>query len=294
MLAEAFAAAIAAQPVPPAAVASLKATLAAETFVISREGTLMTPDALEAALRAPEVVYVGERHDQAAHHQVELEVLKAVHRRRPGVALGLEMLSSDYQGAVDDFVAGRASDAEFKKVWEKAWGFSYELYRPILELARAYGVPVKALNAPRGVIGQIARGGLASLTPEQRAQVAEDILPIPPGKYRDYVLRALLEHDPGMPPEQQRRYLEAMAAWNETMAERLIDSRPLVVLAGSGHVLYSDGIAACAARRGAGAQAVVLPYPPDGERRALRQLLSALAEADERALADYFWLLPSD
>ncbi len=249
-------------------------------------------------LARAEVVLVGEKHDEARHHELQLDALKLIHQRRGAVVVGLEMLSRDQQPVLDAFMAGTMPLEDFRKFWQQAWGYDLNLYLPILEYARASGLKVRGLNAPRAVIRQIARGGMASLTPEQRAQLPVRVDPITEPRYLDYVRRSLGDHGP-LDPVREGRMLEAMAAWNETMAQSVADllaagDAPVLVAAGMGHMLYGAGIGESLGRRGDPARAVVLPYPLDGERRPLPELLAALQHTASRdiELADYFRLLP--
>lgn len=251
----------------------------------------------ERELSLADIVYVGEKHDESEHHKVQAEVLKALHARKPGIAVGLEMISHDKQAALDDFIAGKTSEADFKLFWNKEWGYNYSLYEPVLGYCLKNGVPLVALNAPRPVIVQIARGGLASLTPAQRALLPASVQESSDARYRDYTRKSIREHDPNMPPEREKRMLEAMAAWNETMGEKTAAAakdRPLLVIAGHGHLLYKAGIAESAARRGTGAFAVVLPFPLDGPAASTGEALKELLDPAAKNLqfADYFRLLP--
>jgi uncharacterized iron-regulated protein len=266
--------------------------------IFERDGALISPDDLAIKLQHDQAVYVGEQHDQASHHQVQLKVLKAVYARKPDLVVGIEMVSLDLQKNLDDYLAGRTSDADFEKFWKQAWGFPYELYRPILEYCRTNHIPIKGLNAPIGVIRQIARGGLSSLTPDQRRWLPAQVSQTADPKYMAYLEKSLEGHGP-MTPDQRARMLEAMASWNETMgqaAANIAAEHPLLVLAGAGHMAYGKGIMESFSRRSGAAQSVVLPYPPEGGTQPLDDLLKTLRDpkSGEAELADHFWLLPKD
>lgn len=266
--------------------------------VFDKDGTIITTDELAAKLAAARVVYVGEQHDQAAHHQVQAKVLAALHARKPGLVLALEMVSLDLQQGLDDYLSGKTSDAEFEKFWKKAWGYSFAIYKPVFDYCKAHHVAMRGLNAPIGVVRQIAKGGLSSLTPEQRAWLPAQISQTSDAKYMAYLEQSLDGHGP-MPPDQKAHMLEAMATWNETMGDsvaKLATAGPVVVIAGSGHMVYDKGVPESAARRSAAAQAVVLPYPLDGQARPLADLLKDLRDpkTGDAELADHFWLLPKD
>ena len=65
--------------------------------------------------------------------------------------IGLEMLPVTVQPALDAFNARQtdADELEHKTQWEKHWGHAYSMYRPVLETARRFDLPVAALNIPR-------------------------------------------------------------------------------------------------------------------------------------------------
>lgn len=273
-------------PVPGAPIAAAK--------VYSSAGLPVPGPAFDAALAAAELVFVGEKHDEVEHHLIQAEALKALHSRRLGLKVGLEMMPFDQQPALDDFISGKMSEADFAVLWKKHWGYDYSLYRPVLGYCLKHKIPLVALNAPRNLIIQIARGGLSSLTPAQRALLPSSIEQSADARYRDYVRASIREHDPDMPPEREARMLEAMAAWNETMGARAAAAAkdgPLLVIAGHGHLLFKAGIAESAARRAALKRAVVLPFPLDGPKpppQALKELLDPAAKNLD--LGDYFVL----
>lgn len=265
--------------------------------VYSSAGLPVADARFKRFLALHDIVFVGEKHDELEHHKVQAEVLNTLHAQRPDLRVGLEMISFDKQPILDDFISGKMSEADFKLFWRKEWGYDYALYEPVLGYCLRNKIPLIALNAPRAVIVQIARGGLSSLTPAQRALLPASVKESADARYRDYTRNSVREHDPNMPPEREKRMLEAMAAWNETMGERAANAakdRPLLVIAGLGHLLYNAGIPESAARRGAPAGPVVLPFPLDGPAaspaQALKELLDPAAKNLE--LADYFRLLP--
>jgi len=265
-------------------------------IIESPTGGAMAEDAVFEKLSRAAVVYAGEQHDLALHHRVQAAVLEGLHARWPGLIVGFEMLDITQQKTLDAYIAGTLSEEEFASFWNAAWGYGFELYRPILAYARENGIPCRALNAPIAIVRQAAKAGLRSLTPEQRAVIPETIAPIQDPRYLAYVRASLGGHGP-MPPEVMARMLEAMQIWNETMGRSVVQASeqgPVLVIAGSGHMLYGAGIAESAASRAGLSQAVVLPYPLGPESAPLQDLLRMLRdpESGDLELGDYFWLLP--
>ncbi len=193
-----------------------------------------------------DVIYVGESHDSVDDHEVQLKILQALVQRFPGeVALGLEMLGTDSQQAVDQWTAGQLSEKEMVRLWARNWGVaSYPYYRELLNYVRQQAIPVVALNRPRSEASRQQRPGTA----------AEPLPADDPGidagdpYYEAYIGAFLAGHAAGT--GSRERFLRAQLLWDETMAATAADflSRPgrpprkLVIFAGSNHVLYGFGI----------------------------------------------------
>lgn len=251
-------------------------------------GDRVSEDELVEALLAARVVYVGESHDDAAHHGVQREVLALVHARDPSLAIGMEMFQRPFQAPLDAYVAGTLDEAGMLAAteWAERWRVDVALYRPILELARAHRLPLVALNARREVTRGIARGGEDSLSPELRAEIPPDMVR-DDAEHRAMVLGLFGEHHAeSMDPAVLERMLLAQLVWDETMGLTVAETmaregapRRMIVLAGRAHVQGGVGIPRRAARRGATPFVVVLPVRGD-----------ELEEA--RPLCDFAWVVP--
>lgn len=293
-----FAAAPLAVPDAPGPVAGRPAAAPAAVVVEAPSGAVVTDADLLDRLARLDAVYAGEKHDDALHHGVQLELLKGLHARRPGLVLGLEMADREQQGELDAWASGRMSDADFEAFWKKAWGFDFALYAPLLRYAKANGVRVVGLNAPRPLVSKVYRGGLAALTPADRARLPAAIAQTADPDYLAYITEAIRESHGNPPPAALAKMLEAQAVWNETMGQGVADALAagadlVLVVAGSGHMVFRGGVPESAARRRALAQAVVLPWPDAGGRAPLPDMLRELRDPARALLkrADYFWLL---
>jgi uncharacterized iron-regulated protein len=66
-----------------------------------------TPIAQSRALKrlgGMRIVLVGEHHDNADHHQAQLQIIRALHQAGRKVAMGLEMFRGDSQADLDRWV----------------------------------------------------------------------------------------------------------------------------------------------------------------------------------------------
>lgn len=224
--------------------------------------TPLTGEELRQRLDQTQVLLVGEVHDQPGHHQIQLDMLKRMAASGGTLVVGVEWLDSTAQPVCDEFSSGALSVEQFaqKVNWRERWGFPLELYAPILEFVRERRLPLVALNAPVEVVRQVARQGLASLTPAQRALLA------PALDLEDPVYRRLLEaqfkmHGQGRGPSQED-FFTAQVARDETMAHRLAlalhpwpdGGKRAVVLVGAGHLAHGQGLPTRLARRLPGAR----------------------------------------
>jgi aminopeptidase N len=226
-----------------------------------------TRDALARVIKqiaAKKIIYVGETHDRFSHHLVELEVIKALHRQGRTIAIGMEMFQRPAQQALDDYIAGKIDERRFLKESQyfKAWGYDYNLYRPILNLARAEGIPVVALNVEHGIVSKVFHSGLASLSPDEKAKIPAQ-LDFSDTVYEERLRKVFQEHK----TEKEERFdyfYQAQVLWDEAMAESIADflkREPvyqMVVLAGSGHLAHGSGIPSRVARQTKVDSAVIL------------------------------------
>lgn len=228
-------------------------------------------DDVVQAMAAHQVVFVGESHDDATGHRLELELLQhatAVHGRngtRP-VALSLEFFERDVQPSLDDYLAGRIGETEFRAA-SRPWVRYQTDYRPLIEFAKSRKLPVLAANAPRRFITLVTRNGRASLD-TLPAQDRQYLAPLPYGKaspaYRNKWIATISEvmKQEGMkcgvpaenaqaPPgshQNMTNQLDSQVLWDATMAHsiaRFLESRPQALvlhMVGAFHVERGTGI----------------------------------------------------
>ena len=203
-------------------------------------------DKLAQKLADRRVVLVGETHTRYDHHLQQLAILRALHARHPKMALGVEWFQQPAQPHLDDYVAGRITEAEMieRTGYFDRWRFDYRLYRPVLQYAREHGIPIIALNAPVELTNRISEVGVDGLTAEERAGLPD--IDRSNTEYARYLRRFFDQH----PGERRNfdRFLDVQLTWDESMAERAATylkqnpDRHMVLMAGSGHLAYRWGI----------------------------------------------------
>jgi len=203
---------------------------------------------IDSLVRA-RVVYVGEIHTLERHHRFQLRIIQALDRRKVALAIGLEMLPFTVQPHLDAWSAGRMGEKEFLRLidWETNWGADYGMYRPIFEYARRQRIPLRALNAPRHLVKEVAQKGLAGLGEEGRRMLPPIIRSSE--EHRRLLALSIGRHKMVRADMQEAAY-EAQDVWDSTMAYGVVSyldtaegmSKTMVVLAGTGHMAYGFGI----------------------------------------------------
>jgi uncharacterized iron-regulated protein len=221
-------------------------------------------DRLECDALTKRVVFVGETHDRYDHHLNQLEIIRQLHQLDSGLVVGVEYFQQPFQAQVDSYIAGRTDEKEFLRSSEyyRGWGYDYRLYAPIFRFLREQGIPVRALNVPRDLPSQIAKVGIKGLSAQQRASLPKEIGPASEA-YKDR-LREVFQQHGAAKPDAFDHFVEAQLTWDEGMAESAAaylnanPGRRMVILAGSGHLVFGDGIPKRLERRTNAAYAIVL------------------------------------
>lgn len=135
-------------------------------FAVYVGGERATMERVCDLLPEADVVFLGESHGDATHHAVEAYVLAAAHEwasaaGRP-LALGLEMVETDVQTALDEYLVGLIRERDWLAAGRPWRGYETD-YRPLVEFARERGVPVVGTNVPGRYASLVARRGLAAL-----------------------------------------------------------------------------------------------------------------------------------
>lgn len=211
------------------------------------------------------VVYVGETHDRYSHHLVQLEIVRRLHQLNPDIAIGMEFFQQPFQPDLDAYITGETSQSEMLAAteWYQRWVYDFRLYQPLLDYARQNNIPVIALNVDRETVKRVSAVGLEGLTESERAAipaVIDDSDPV----YRERLREVFLQHGKSIGRDFDR-FVQVQLLWDESMAQRVADyltenpARQLVVLAGSGHLMYGSGIPQRVQRHNPVADAILLP-----------------------------------
>jgi uncharacterized iron-regulated protein len=187
-----------------------------------------------------DIVYLGESHDNPHHHLDQIRVLEVMLADGARPALAFEMLAQDQQQAVDVAMLESADRSALAKRlgWgERAWP-DFEMYRPLFDLARRYGLPVIAIDLSQPVVRRISKEGLAALPADEQRRLVSRLVP-DADRERGLARDIEAAHCGLLPAAAVPGMVDAWHARNVTMARQIImalERAPqVVVIVGRGH-----------------------------------------------------------
>jgi len=241
-------------------------TVGLDELIDTANAEVIPAQQLAVRARSSRVVLVGEEHTDVEFHAVQLRVIERLYDAAMPLLIGLEMFPASHQRSLDRWVRGDIDEAAFldESDWYRVWGYNWNYYRAIFEYARVHQIRLIGLN-------ENAEDG-----PADTAQSAGPGADIDSDDHRALV-RAFFDTDSpihgGLDDEQFERLFVAQAERDATMAAnaaRALDRNPqhtMVILAGTGHVLYDLGIARQLPAHYRTAAISVIPVPMnDGAR----------------------------
>jgi len=189
--------------------------------IFDAKGNPASLDKILEAIAQTDVVFLGENHDDATAHALQLQIFKSViekYGKDRKVALSLEMFERDVQTVLNEYLNNLISENHFL-LSSRPWNNYKQDYRPLVELAKTDKLSVIAANAPRRYVNMVSRGGrdtLNSLSPEAKKWLA----PLPYNQASETYgnkFKALM----GGSPESNmglNKILDSQSLWDATMS----------------------------------------------------------------------------
>jgi len=252
-----------------------------DTIISSELKKSISFETLMEDLSSTTVIYVGEHHTNKAHHDIQLKILASLFKKNPDLVVGLEMFSRPYQSVLDQWSTGKLDRQEFleKTHWYANWKYDFELYSDLMEFIRENQIPLIALNIPPYITSNIAVGGLDNLLVSDWNYLPL-IIDLSVNDHKDYINKIFSHHN-AKGRENFDYFYAAQCVWEDSMAEAIADSiedHPIIVFAGSGHLIRKYGI----------------PYRVYFRKEAPFRTILPLGTERQTGLevADYIWVSP--
>ncbi|MBC2716793.1 MAG: ChaN family lipoprotein [Desulfobacteraceae bacterium] len=251
------------------------------TIISSERKSPISFDTLMKDLETMRIVFVGEHHNNPAHHDFQLKILTALYEKNPQLTVGMEIFDQTYQPILDQWSAGALDRQAFieKVHWYANWKFDFELYGKLLDFIKNNQIPIVALNIPSRVTARIAVGGIDNLFPSD-SQFLPQSIDLSNSDHRTYIEKIFSHHNiKGR--DNFEYFYSAQCVWEDVMAESIskhIDNSVMLVFTGNGHLVRKFGIPDRVFKRAKLPYRTILPYPA-GRQTELKD-------------ADYIWVSP--
>lgn len=192
---------------------------------------------LADAMQSRPIVLLGEVHDNAEQHALRAQGLRELLASGARPALLMEQFDREHQADIDKAMAqpGATADDVIKAAGAQVAGWDWPLYRPFIDLALEYRLPLVAANVSRADARRVSQEGLAATGFDATV----------PAGITSYQTQTILASHCGMLNEAQaRRMATAQVARDQFMARKLNEyaARGAVLLAGNGHVRNDVGV----------------------------------------------------
>ncbi|MVO17213.1 ChaN family lipoprotein [Parasedimentitalea huanghaiensis] len=218
------------------------ASLLGGAFIIASSGhALAEPTAGEIhLLAAAEVVILGEVHDNAAHHQIQADILNALAPK----AVVWEMITQTQAAALSGIDLKDATRVSAQLDWENSGWPEFELYAPVF--AAATGAQQFGGLVLRSQAGAVMERGAASYFGDKAALFGLDQR-LPEAEQKAREADQLSNHCNALPIEMLPMMVEFQRLRDAALAKATLQALkatggPVAVITGNGHARKDRGI----------------------------------------------------
>lgn len=146
--------------------------------LFDKNGKKVTYKKLLKSAENAEVLLFGEHHNNSIVHWLQLELTKDLAEKKH-LVLGAEMLESDNQKQVNQYLAGEINQKQLDST-ARLWSNYNTDYKPLVDFAKERNLKFIATNIPRRYASMVFKNdfqALDNLSEEERSWIAP--LPIP-------------------------------------------------------------------------------------------------------------------
>jgi uncharacterized iron-regulated protein len=233
------------------------------TVIDPADGSKIWWEQMMARLSVVDVVLLGELHDHAVGHAIQLAIVEDVLDQFPKSLIAFEMLERDEQHKVDDYMDGIIDATVFASLTQSTnWGAKggwAAWYQPIIDAVKDRGGFVIAANAPRRYVKLARAAGFDRIKslPKDRRSFVDYPEELSGGRYRERFWELGKHNEDGEeekiditeidPDDPLLPMFRSQQIWDATMAQSIVDAKPsnsrkVLLLVGQFHIEYDGGI----------------------------------------------------
>ncbi|NYT75599.1 ChaN family lipoprotein [Alcaligenaceae bacterium] len=195
-----------------------------------------------------DIVLLGEVHDNAQAHRQRTQALQQAVRDGWRPVIAMEQFDRQQQSSLDDAMQ-TCTDARcvIQKAAPDAKGWEWAYYEPVIDLALKHGLRILAANLSRADAASIMQHGFSSVF---SAEVMHELgldASLPPDLLQMQERDVQQGHCGLLPEQMVNGMAQAQIARDAVMAfivrqASLGGHKPVVLLAGNGHILKQSGV----------------------------------------------------
>lgn len=252
--------------------------------IVNAQGETVPESELLAALASARFAFIGEKHDNPDHHQIELRLIRHRLASQSGSAVVFEMLDDAQRPALGSLAPGDTLEQMQQKLASPTKGWDFAVYGPLFQASSKDG-KLLAGNVGKKFIGEVYAKGEAALAAEPRFST----VPSATAQTRTHFLDRIYEAHCAMAPRDSLGPMVAIQlAKDASMASAMADNAPALLIAGGEHVRADTGVPSHLHERDSQASRVVIQLVEvtDGET-------NAKPTVEASGPADFYWFTPA-
>jgi uncharacterized iron-regulated protein len=223
-------------------------------FIVENDGsTLTSAHQIASEIKKGSILILGELHDNADHHNNQLEIVRSLLELGHKVDLGMEFLNYTDQFEIYKYGAGLTSKGKFLENIQWKTPESFEFYSPMIDAVHQNNGSVLGLNIPRLITTKVAQNGVNSLSNPELS-----LLPYPLELGNNHYFERFYQAVGGghVPDEKIENYFWSQSIWDDVMSWKALEhmeknpTRILVIIVGDFHVSYGGGLKELIERKG--------------------------------------------
>ena len=231
-----------------------------ETIWDIESGKVIKQEELIEHFLGAELIYLGEKHDNARQHEIQLQILEALINKGKRPSIGFEFFTIGQTSLLMNFTQPsepimniKSKDYDPESVLRQALGWDHRsdeewsYYFKLIEFARDNQLPAFATDIPWGLSSRITRVGVENLHPTELSLLLDTGLN--DSEYEQLMLEEFTNVHCGYRNEEMfRRMYQAWIARNDAIAQSIVNTleanpqKPVVMIIGFGHLRHGMGI----------------------------------------------------
>lgn len=252
--------------------------------IVNAQGEKVPESELLSALASARFAFIGEKHDNPDHHQIELRLIKYRLASQAGSAVVFEMLDDAQRPALGSLAATDTLEQIQQKLAWPAKGWDFAVYGPLFQAASAEGKLV-AGNVGKKFIGEVYAKGEPALAAEARFSTVASATEQTRAHFLDRIYEA---HCAMAPRETLGPMVAIQLAKDASMASAMADNAPALLIAGGEHVRADTAVPSHLRVRDAQASRVIIRLVEVTEGES-----NAKPTVDASGPADFYWFTPA-